>query len=73
MTWAGPQPRSQSRTGLAKGPNKSMLSSHRYLSKGPNRDVCKGPQKGLSKGSLYSHLTASNAVAAIVVGESRGK
>ncbi|XP_026271946.2 uncharacterized protein LOC113202093 isoform X5 [Frankliniella occidentalis] len=72
VTWAGPN-RSSEHASMAKGPNKALLSCQQTAARGPNRDACKGPQKGLSKGSLYSRLAACNAAATLLVVESRGK
>lgn len=73
VAWTGPRHHSEGRSGLAKGADKSLLSTHRHSAKGHNQEVCKGPQKGLAKGSMYSHLAACNGDSALAVVESRGK
>ncbi|XP_034255523.1 uncharacterized protein LOC117653754 isoform X3 [Thrips palmi] len=73
VTWAGPSRQTKGSFTTAIGPNKNLLRAHRYSAKGPNREACKGPQKGLAKGSLYSHLAACNAATTLVAVESRGK
>ncbi|KAK3921172.1 BAG family molecular chaperone regulator 3 [Frankliniella fusca] len=74
VTWSGPSHiPEREHTSIAKGPNKALLGCHRTAARGPNREACKGPQKGLSKGSLYSRLAACNTASTMLVVESRGK
>lgn len=54
VVWNGANP------GLARGSIKSESDlSKRYVPKGSNPELCKGPQKGLNKGSLYSKVSPS--------------
>ncbi|XP_030765832.1 uncharacterized protein LOC115889849 isoform X7 [Sitophilus oryzae] len=48
--------------GLAKGPNKSLLSNKLYTPCGPNADFHTGPAYGLAKGSIFNQLNKAAAV-----------
>lgn len=56
VVWNGATP------GLAKGSIKCDVvgeSTKKYVPKGANADLCKGPKAGLSKGSIYSKVSPS--------------
>ncbi|XP_057661666.1 uncharacterized protein LOC130897093 isoform X6 [Diorhabda carinulata] len=68
MKWQGPNSTlSTGSLGLAKGHNPNLLSNRGYKPMGPNRNLIKGPQCGLSKGSIFSQFKT-----AVFVGETRG-
>lgn len=70
VKWQGPNSTyNQGPRKLAKGSNPSLLADRTYKPCGPNRNLIKGPQWGLSKGSIFSQFKA----AVVVVGESRGE
>lgn len=55
VVWNGATP------GLAKGSVKAgdQESNKKYVPRGANPELCKGPQAGMSKGSLYSKVSPS--------------
>lgn len=60
VTWNGANPDiSVGRKGLANGSDPSLLADRNYGPRGHNNDLCKGPQVGLAKGSIYSQLNRS--------------
>lgn len=69
IKWQGPNSTlSTGSRGLAKGHNPNLISARGYKPMGPNRNLIKGPQCGLSKGSIFSQFKT-----AVFVGESRGE
>ncbi|XP_076629555.1 uncharacterized protein LOC143345879 isoform X2 [Colletes latitarsis] len=68
--WSGPDPNLLvneifSKT-IANGHDASLVSGSRYVAKGPNPEMRKGPLQGLTQGSIYSQRNVANT-------ESRGK
>ncbi|XP_055909688.1 uncharacterized protein LOC129944349 isoform X3 [Eupeodes corollae] len=60
VTWNGANPDiSLGRKNIAVGPDQAIIQDHSYLANGRNPDLCKGPQAGLAKGSIYSQLKSS--------------
>ena len=54
VVWNGANP------GLAKGSMKPGIEAEkRYVPKGANPELCKGPKAGLSKGSIYAKASPS--------------
>lgn len=51
---------------MAHGYDPSLVSGSRYIAKGPNSELRKGPLRGLTQGSIYSQRNVANI-------ESRGK
>ncbi|KZC04241.1 PREDICTED: uncharacterized protein LOC107186901 [Dufourea novaeangliae] len=68
--WSGPDPNLLTSgtftKSIAHGHNLSLVSGSRYVAKGPNPEMRKGPLGGLSQGSIYSQRNAMNT-------ECRGK
>ncbi|XP_076244762.1 uncharacterized protein LOC143185548 isoform X2 [Calliopsis andreniformis] len=68
--WSGPDPNLLTKETfgktLAHGHNPSLLSGSRYIAKGPNPELRKGPLRGITQGSIYSQRNMANI-------ESRGK
>ncbi|XP_043263137.1 uncharacterized protein LOC122403595 isoform X4 [Colletes gigas] len=70
VPWSGPDPNLLvneifSKT-IANGHDASLVSGSRYVAKGPNPEMRKGPLQGLTQGSIYSQRNVANT-------ESRGK
>ncbi|XP_053993959.1 uncharacterized protein LOC128891457 isoform X4 [Hylaeus anthracinus] len=68
--WSGPDPNlltneTFSKT-VANGHDTNLVSGSRYVAKGPNPELRKGPLRGLTQGSIYSQRNVANT-------ESRGK
>lgn len=60
VTWNGANPEFyQGQRNLAIGPDNTLRSDHTYKPCGHNPDLCKGPQTGLAKGSIYSQQNAT--------------
>ncbi|XP_076668948.1 uncharacterized protein LOC143369201 isoform X3 [Andrena cerasifolii] len=68
--WSGPDPNlltkeTFSKT-IANGHDSNLVSGSRYVAKGPNPELRKGPLRGLTQGSIYSQRNVANS-------KSRGK
>ncbi|XP_026302116.1 uncharacterized protein LOC410057 isoform X3 [Apis mellifera] len=68
--WSGPDPNLLSKEiynkTIANGHDASLVFGNRYVAKGPNPELRKGPLRELTQGSIYSQRNISNT-------ESRGK
>ncbi|KAK1136649.1 hypothetical protein K0M31_001193 [Melipona bicolor] len=68
--WSGPDPnlltKEMYNKTIANGHDASLLFGNRYVAKGPNPELRKGPLRELTQGSIYSQRNVSNT-------ESRGK
>lgn len=42
--------------GLAKGSDSSLRTNRLNIAQGPKNDLCKGPQTGLAKGSIFAQI-----------------
>ncbi|XP_076178246.1 uncharacterized protein LOC143152241 isoform X2 [Ptiloglossa arizonensis] len=63
-SWSGPDPNlltneTFSKT-IANGHDPSLVSGSRYVAKGPNPELRKGPLRGLTQGSIYSQRNVAN-------------
>lgn len=61
VTWSGANPDiSLGRKGIAQGADATLLSDRNTtLALGHNNELCKGPQVGLAKGSIYSQINCA--------------
>ncbi|XP_060520463.1 uncharacterized protein LOC132698433 isoform X2 [Cylas formicarius] len=68
VQWQGPnRALRKGPCGLAKGPDKSLLSTRVYVPREPGAELAKGPSCGSAKGSMFAQFKA------VVLGESRVK
>ncbi|XP_075151441.1 uncharacterized protein LOC142225536 isoform X2 [Haematobia irritans] len=63
VTWNGANPEYlEGQRNLAIGPNSALLSKHSYKACGPDRELWKGPQTALAKGSIYKQASTSKTI-----------
>ncbi|KRK05195.1 uncharacterized protein LOC6539394 isoform X4 [Drosophila yakuba] len=53
VTWNGPNTKLLQKQ-VTQGPDASLLTDRTYKPRGGNSELCKGPQSGLAKGSIYA-------------------
>ncbi|XP_043648471.1 uncharacterized protein LOC122616945 isoform X2 [Drosophila teissieri] len=53
VTWNGPNTKLLQKQ-IIQGPDASLLTDRTYKPRGGNSELCKGPQPGLAKGSIYA-------------------
>ncbi|XP_032574089.1 uncharacterized protein LOC6616411 isoform X4 [Drosophila sechellia] len=53
VTWNGPNTKLLQKQ-VTQGPDASLLTDRTYKPRGGNAELCKGPQSGLAKGSIYA-------------------
>ncbi|XP_039486438.1 uncharacterized protein LOC120448477 isoform X3 [Drosophila santomea] len=53
VTWNGPNTKLLQKQ-VTQGPDASLLTDRSYKPRGGNSELCKGPQSGLAKGSIYA-------------------
>ncbi|KQS44355.1 uncharacterized protein LOC6546271 isoform X2 [Drosophila erecta] len=53
VTWNGPNTKLLQKQ-VTHGPDASLLTDRTYKPRGGNSELCKGPQSGLAKGSIYA-------------------
>nr|NP_788560.3 uncharacterized protein Dmel_CG10508, isoform L [Drosophila melanogaster]AAF51689.5 uncharacterized protein Dmel_CG10508, isoform L [Drosophila melanogaster] len=60
VTWNGPNTKLLQKQ-ITQGPNASLLTDRTYKPRGGKSELCKGPQSGLAKGSIYAQGSNKSA------------
>jgi len=61
VTWNGANPDIiKGHKMTANGPNTALRIERTYVTRGRSSELCKGPQIGLAKGSMYSQMSRPN-------------